>query len=76
MQLVQAGAPAKDKLVAQEVVLVNLDQDATEQQVLLDLRWARPRRLGAPRGDERGRDHRSGSTSVLTTMSHVGSVTP
>lgn len=74
--LVQAGAAAEDQLLAENRVVGDLDDEAREDQVLLDLFLGEPRSDATPRSDVPRRDHKSGSISVFTRRFHRGSARP
>jgi len=70
VQLVEGGAPAKEELFPQEWIGEEIDDGATDNQVLLDLPQLRPWDDIAPGDDVHHRDHSSRSGSRRTMTCH------
>ena len=66
MKFVESGAATERERVVQDRVGEDLDQRPADDQVLLDLKVVRPRRLLAPFEDEVAWNHRSAFTRAFT----------
>lgn len=70
VELVQGGSTAPRQGGCKLAGTEDVDRGPAEDDVLLDLLIRRPRRDGAPFGNEVPRDQRSGSTSKLMATFH------
>ena len=66
VELVQGRAAAERQAVGDVGHAEHLDQSAADDEVLLDPGVLAPRRRRPPLGDERARNHTSGSTAMFT----------